>query len=258
VKLRALIVDDERIARQRLRRLLTKEFEVEVVAEAENGPTAIERVSRFFPDVIFLDIQMPGMNGFEVVEFIQPIAQPVIVFVTAYDKHAVHAFETCAVDYLLKPFAPARLSKTLERVRNYLRNSTTGALADPSALTARRYSVRSGQRTTFIAPSEIDWIEADGNYAILHVGSKNHLLRETMSNLEAELPPNEFMRVSRSAILRLNRVEEIQTMEAHHFAILSNGQRIPLTRSVREVEARLRLGRPGHNNLESNRPRPAS
>jgi two-component system LytT family response regulator len=241
MKLRALIVDDERIARQRLRRLLTKEFEVEVVAEAENGAAAVEHVSRYSPDVVFLDIQMPGMNGFEVVDFIQPIAQPVIVFVTAYDKHAVHAFETCAVDYLLKPFAPARLRKTLDRVHHHLRCSPTPALADPSALTASRYSVRSGQRTTFIAPNEIDWIEADGNYAILHVGSKNHLLRETMSNLEAQLPAIEFMRVSRSAILHLDRVAEIQTTSSrHHIAVLKNGQHIPLTRPIREVEARLR------------------
>lgn len=242
MKLRALIVDDERIARQRLRRLLTKEHEVEVVAEGENGAAAVELVCRYSPDVVFLDIQMPGMNGFEVVEFIQPIAQPVIVFVTAYDRHAVHAFETCAVDYLLKPFAPARLRKTIERVRHYLRSSSSATVADPAALTASRYSVRSGQRTAFIAPEEIDWIEADGNYAVLHVGSKNHLLRETMSNLESQLPVTEFMRVSRSAILRLERVEEIQTTGArHHFAILQNGQRIPLTRSIREVEGRLRL-----------------
>jgi two-component system, LytTR family, response regulator len=242
MKVRALIVDDERIARQRLRRLLTKEFDdVEVVAEAENGAAAVERVSRYFPDVVFLDIQMPGMNGFEVVEFIQPVAQPVIVFVTAYDKHAVHAFETCAVDYLLKPFAPARLRKTLERVRNYLRTSTSTALIDPATLTASRYAVRNGQRTTFVAPEQIDWIEADGNYAILHVGPKNHLLRETMSNLESQLPATEFMRVSRSAILHLNRVEQIQTTGTHHhFAILQNGQRISVTRSIREVEARLR------------------
>jgi two-component system LytT family response regulator len=187
---------------------------------------------------------MPGMNGFEVVEFIQPIAQPVIVFVTAYDKHAVHAFETCAVDYLLKPFAPARLRKTLHRVRNYLRNSSSAAMDDPAALTASRYGVRSGQRTTFVAPEQIDWIEADGNYAILHVGPKNHLLRETMSNLESQLPATEFMRVSRSAILHLNRVEEIQTTRSHHhFAVLQNGQRIPVTRSIREVAVRLRLQR---------------
>jgi two-component system LytT family response regulator len=239
MKLRALVVDDERIARQRLRRLLTTEFDdVEVIAEADNGPAAVERVARHSPDVVFLDIQMPGMNGFEVVEFIQPIAQPVIVFVTAFDKHAVHAFETCAVDYLLKPFAPARLRKTLERVRNYLRSSTSTALADPTALTASRYAVRNGQRTTFIAPDKIDWIEADGNYAILHVGAKNHLLRETMSSLESQLPTREFMRVSRSAILQLDRVAEIQsTGTHHHFAILQNGQRIPVTRSIREVEA---------------------
>jgi two-component system LytT family response regulator len=241
MKLRALIVDDERIARQRLRRLLNKEYDVEVVAEAENGPAAVERVSHHQPDVVFLDIQMPGMNGFEVVEFIQPIAQPVIVFVTAYDKHAVHAFETCAVDYLLKPFAPARLKKTLDRVRHSLRSSTPSVTVDPGTIGASRYAVRNGQRTTFVAPEEVDWIEADGNYAILHVGSKNHLLRETMSNLESQLSA-EFMRVSRSAIVHLSRVQETQSTKDHrHFAILQNGQRIAVTRSIREVEARLRL-----------------
>src|SRR5437868_4040017 len=169
MKLRALIVDDERIARQRLRRILAREHAVEVVAEAENGPSSVELVRQYLPNVVFLDIQMPGLNGFQVVELIEPIAHPAIVFVTAFDKHAVHAFETCAVDYLLKPVDPARLTKTIDRVQNHLKNSTPTASAPPQTTSIHRFSVRSGQRTSFVAPEEIDWIEADGNYAILHV-----------------------------------------------------------------------------------------
>jgi len=245
MKLRTIIVDDERIARQRLKRLLAKEGDIEIVAECADGAATIDAVRQDSPDLLFLDIQMPGMDGFDVLDHIASIGQPAIVFVTAFDKHAVHAFETCALDYLLKPVAPPRLTKTLERVRNYLSTAkpATAFPAAPPDATAprRRFSVRSGQRTTFVASEEIDWIEADGNYAVLHVGNQNHFLRETMSTLESELPAKEFLRVSRSAIVHLNRVKEIQTTSGnHHFAVLVDGQRVPVTRGVRQIGARLR------------------
>jgi two-component system LytT family response regulator len=245
MNLRTIIVDDERIARQRLRRLLAREPEVEIIAECADGVSAVEAVKEQAPDLLFLDIQMPGVDGFEVVDAIMPIAQPAIVFITAFDRHAVHAFETCALDYLLKPVEPARLAKTLQRVRAYLMTSppvSPSRASLPNGTTsAQRFGVRSGQRMTFVAPKEIDWIEADGNYAILHVGARNHLLRETMNALEAQLPPNDFVRVSRSAIVRLEKVEGMQVAtDGHHFLVLNDGQRVPVTRKIRDIEARIR------------------
>jgi two-component system, LytTR family, response regulator len=243
VKLRTIIVDDERIARQRLRGLLAKENGLEIVAECADGVATVQAVREHLPDLVFLDIKMPGMDGFDVVEALDDVDQPAIVFVTAFDKHAVHAFETCALDYLLKPVSAARLAKTLARVRDHLeRSGGRSAAARPKIPSDqfRRFSVRSGQRTSFIAPEEIDWIEADGNYAILHVGTQNHLLRETMATLETRLPAREFVRVSRSAILHLNRVKEIQThINGHHSAFLSNGQRVVITRGAREIGKRV-------------------
>jgi two-component system, LytTR family, response regulator len=243
MKLRVVITDDERIARQRLRGLLAKEPHTEIVAECADGPSTIEAVRQSSPDIVFLDIQMPGMNGFDVVDLIAPFGQPAIVFVTGFDKHAVHAFETCALDYLLKPVAPERLGETLRRARNYIATASKRSSLPQlgaNALSALRFSVRSGQRTSFIAPEQIDWIEADGNYAVLHAGNQNHFLRETMSILETKLPARDFMRVNRSAIVHLKQVKEIRAGPGrHHSAILISGQEIAITRSIREIEARL-------------------
>jgi two-component system LytT family response regulator len=243
MKLRTVIVDDEHIARQRLRRLLAREAEIEIIAECGNAAEALAAVEEDSPDLLLLDIQMPGANGFDVVERLDTARRPAVVFVTAFDRHAVHAFETCAIDYLLKPVAPARLAKTLARVRTSLLQIRTQT-ATPREMARRhqrRFFVRSGAHTAFIAPNEIDWIEACGNYAILHVGPRNHFLRETMSALETLLPPHDFLRVSRSAILHLDRVKEVHTANGgHHFALLKNGQRVSFTRSVREVTSRLR------------------
>jgi len=193
------------------------------------------------PDLVLLDIKMPDMNGFDVVHALEPCDRPAIVFVTAFDNHAVHAFETCALDYLLKPVAAARLGKTLMRVRHHVRSAASSASPPLTANANPRFSVRCGYRTTFIAPEQIDWIEACGNYAILHVDGQNHLLRETMARLETMLRSAGFMRVSRSAIVRLSRIKEIQTTPTgHHFAVLDSGIRVCVTKSIREVAARLR------------------
>jgi two-component system LytT family response regulator len=239
--LRVLIVDDERIARQRLRWLLEKDKNVEVAGECRDGGSVASSVKEHRPDLVLLDIKMPDMNGFDVIQALEACDRPAIVFVTAFDKHAVHAFETCALDYLLKPVAAARLAKTLMRVRHHLRSARSTS-SPPLVVSANlRFSVRCGYRTTFIAPEQIDWIEASGNYAILHVNAQNHLLRETMVHLASVLPPAGFMRVSRSAIVRLSRVKEIQTTpRGHHFAVLHSGMRVCVTKSIREVAARLR------------------
>jgi two-component system, LytTR family, response regulator len=243
VKLRVVIVDDERIARQRLRRMLTNEADVEILAECADGATALGTIDQDKPDLVLLDIQMPGMDGFDVLEKLGPRTLPLIVFVTAFDEHAIRAFESCALDYLLKPTSPARLHRTLARVREHLALvNATPPTRETSSSMSRRFSVRSGQRTSFIAPEQIDWIEASGNYAVLHVGNQNHFLRKTMSTLESELPANDFLRVSRSAIVHLNRVKEIQAAAGdRHFAVLIDGQRVPVTRSVRKIGASLRL-----------------
>jgi two-component system LytT family response regulator len=241
VELRTLIVDDEPLARHRLRRMLRQYPGVEVVGECADGMAALRAVEECNPDLLLLDIQMPGLDGFGVVESLVPGSLPIIVFVTAYDQHAIHAFEACALDYLLKPVSPARLAKTITRARKHLSIINTTGPAQPRAIAnaQRKFLVRSGQRTSFISPEEIDWIEADGNYAILHAGGRNHLLRSTMSALENSLPSS-FLRASRFSILNLRRVKEIQSVGGNHFAIMSDDTKAPFTCSVREVQERLR------------------
>lgn len=242
IELRTLIVDDEPLALKRLRRMLGQHSDIEIVGECADGTTALRAVQQHKPDLLLLDIQMPGINGFGVVEGLVPGPLPIVVFVTAFDEHAIHAFEACALDYLLKPVSPARLAKTIARVRKHLTVVRTDLSAQaPVAATPShpKFLVRSGQRTSLISPDEIDWIEADGNYAILHVGGRNHLLRATMSQLESSLPAT-FLRVSRFSILNLRCVKELQSVGGNHFAIMNDDTKAPLTRSIREVQERLR------------------
>lgn len=241
IDVRTLIIDDEPVARQRLRRLTGQQPGIEIVGECANGADALRAVAQLSPDLLLLDIQMPGIDGFGVVEGLAPGPLPIVVFVTAFDEHAIRAFEACALDYLLKPVTAARLAKAIARVRKYL----SVLKAEPSFETStaapepRKFLVRSGQRTSFISPEEIDWIEADGNYAILHVSGRNHLLRATMSALETQLPVD-FLRASRFAILNLRRVKEIQSTDGNHFAIMHDDTKAPLTCGIREVQERLR------------------
>ena len=240
--LRTLIVDDEPLARQRLRRMLSKDAGVEIVGECADGKEALRAIADNDPDLLLLDIQMPGVDGFGVVEHLAPGALPVVVFVTAFDEHAIHAFEACALDYLLKPVSAARLAKTIERARKYISAvRAEAAVADKKTenSTSASFLVRSGQRTSVISADEIDWIEADGNYAILHAAGKNHLLRATMSGLETDLPDN-FLRASRFSIVNLRRVRELQSVGGNHFAVMNDGTKTPLTRSIREVQDRWR------------------
>jgi two-component system, LytTR family, response regulator len=242
IEVRTLIVDDEPLARRRLRRLLSQHPGVEIIGECADGAAALQAVQEFSPDLLLLDIQMPGIDGFGVAEGLPPGPLPVVVFVTAFDEHAIHAFEACALDYLLKPVSAARLAKTITRVRQHLSVLRAEPSVQPAATSApadSRLLVRSGQRTSFISPEEIDWIEAEGNYAILHVGGRNHLLRATMSALEAKLPLT-FLRASRFAILNLRRVKEIQSAGGSHFAIMNDETKAPLTCGIRVIQQRLR------------------
>jgi two-component system, LytTR family, response regulator len=243
--IRAILVDDERLGRSRLRRILEKEDDIVIVAECADGSTAVDAVRTHRPDLLFLDIHMPGMDGFDVLDVLGIADQPsAVVFVTAYDEHAVRAFEACALDYLLKPTSPERVAKALNRVRERIQSSEQAqrpVFPSQSANGLQRFMVRSGGRTSFIEPEAVEWVEAAGNYAILHVGIANHMVREKMSVLEEQLAPKGFMRVSRSAIVNLRKVTELRTSpDGEHAVILGNEVRVPVTRAWREVAERLR------------------
>lgn len=239
--IRVLLIDDERIGRTRLRMLLEREADIEIVGECSDGQSAIQAVQDLRPDLLFLDINMPDMDGFDVVDQLSPELQPTVIFVTAYDEHAVRAFEACALDYILKPVSQERLVKALNRARAQVSTPKEIKVPDKEETPdATRFVVRSGGRVNFVASEEIDWVEAAGNYAIFHVGKKNHMIRETMSALETRLPSDRFMRVSRSAIVNLQRVQELSSSSTGtDVAVLSDGQRIPFTRSVRDIADRL-------------------
>lgn len=256
--MKVVIVDDEALARERLRRLLSGEADVEIVAECADGATAVEAVRQYAPDLLLLDVQMPGLDGFETLRALDPDRLPTVVFVTGFDQHAVRAFEARALDYLLKPTTRVRLAESLSRVRERLADKSApspfpqalldllaerdSARTPPALPRVRRLAVRTGERVVFVPTEEVDWVEAAGNYVILHVGSSTHILRETMSSLEEQLSGSSFLRVSRSAILNLHRVKELQSVApGENVAILLSGQRVSMTRSIREVEERLRL-----------------
>ncbi len=241
--LRVLMVDDERAARVRLRRLLEAESGVEIVAECADGPTAVAQAAALRPDLLLLDVQMPGMDGFGVLDALPSDYAPALVFVTAYDAHAVRAFEACALDYLLKPVAPPRLARALARTRE--RHELIEAASRPAESAGPlRFMVRGSGRVHVVAADDIEWIEAAGNYAVLHTPTGNHILRETMATLEARLPADKFMRVSRCAIVQLAEVRTVRpATDAEGAAVLLHrGSAVPLTRGVREVMDRL-LGR---------------
>jgi two-component system, LytTR family, response regulator len=250
MKIRTLIVDDETAARERLRALIEKEPDVEVIGECENGIEALVALRKRKPDLLLLDIQMPEMDGFDVLRGLGR-ELPVVIFVTAFDRYAVKAFEVHALDYLLKPFKPARLSAALAHAREHL--ATRGkdgvseriralldeAGAKPALIS--RIAVRQGERVRFIPTAEIDWIEASGNYVVLHVGTEKHTLRETLGAIETKLPPTRFLRLSRSAIVNLDRVLEAEPgFNDEHFVMLKSGARLTMTRGLRELQERLR------------------
>jgi two-component system LytT family response regulator len=203
--LRAVLADDEPPARRKLASLLARQPDIRLEGQASTGTEAVELIQRVKPDVAFLDIQMPGMDGFEVAEALGTLEMQV-VFVTAYDKHAAKAFDVEAADYLLKPYSLERLELSLTRLRR--------ACAARNAPQKNRYWTRilvQGPRfATFIAPSEIDWIEADRNYVVLHCGSKEHLVRSTLDAFASRLDPDVFIRISRSAAVRLDCIKKIE------------------------------------------------
>jgi two-component system, LytTR family, response regulator len=248
---RVLIADDEPLARERLRMLLRSEQWVEVVAECHNGPDAVSAIRDLRPDLVFLDVQMPGASGFEVIEAIGPSRMPPVVFVTAYDQYALRAFDVRALDYLLKPFDRERFEEALTRARQQLHQSGDGdlerrlrQLVDDLKETPHRvdrFVIKAGGRVYFVRADEVDWLEAAGNYVKLHVGQEAHLVRETMTSIEARLDPEVFFRIHRCHIVNIERVLELQPWFNGEFVVcLRTGERLTLSRGYREkFQARL-------------------
>ncbi|MBL6750784.1 MAG: response regulator transcription factor [Nevskia sp.] len=247
--IRTLVVDDMPPARRRIVRHLEKAPDFEVVGECGDGASAVEAIRRLAPDLVFLDVQMPEVDGFGVIARLAPAKRPAILFVTAHDEHALRAFEVCALDYLLKPFDAERLEAALARVREQVRLKR-GDGAEPrmdprlDALLARikpevhwlrRIAVKARGRTRVLAVDEIDWIGAEGNYLSLHAGTETHLLRETMNAIEQQLDPERFVRIHRSTIVNLDRVAELAPLfNADHCVRLKNGTELTLSRSYHE------------------------
>jgi two-component system, LytTR family, response regulator len=233
VKLRVLIVDDMPLSRSRVQRYLNDEADVEVVGECGSAEEALTEVDRQHPDVLFLDVQMPGLNGLELVERLPPDKRPAIVFITAFEEFAVQAFAAEAVDYLLKPFDHDRMSQALAKVRTYLSRRASAA---PTAGTyLDRIAVKSVGRIDYVNAASIDWIETAGNYLSLHCGTDTHLVRETMSQIETQLDPHIFLRIHRSTIVRIDAVQSVEPLFNGDRALtLRDGTKLTLSRSYRE------------------------
>ena len=236
--IRAVVADDEPLARAGMRALLEDDPELVVVAECANGHAAVAALREHEPDLVLLDVQMPGLDGFGVVQEIGADRMPVVIFATAFDQYALRAFEARALDYLLKPFTDERFRDVLGRAKEQVRQRRLGALrAQPAA--PARLEVRLGNRVAFVRIDDVDWVEAADYYARLHVGAASHLVRETMQELEARLDARRFVRVHRSAIVNVDRVRELRTIAAgRHEVVLRDGTRLPLSRSRRELVAR--------------------
>jgi two-component system LytT family response regulator len=251
MKIRAIIVDDERLAREGIKTFLAEEPEIEVVGECADGASAVRAVERHRPDLLFLDVQMPRLNGFDVLEAIPPGLMPLVIFTTAHDEHAIRAFEVNALDYLLKPFKQSRFKTALQRARQQLAaRSNTGADPRLASLLAGqrgptggvpRILVKSADHILFLKADEIDHIEAAGNYLVLHAGKAQHIVRDTMAAMETRLGPAGFMRISRSAMVNLNRIGQVQPLMApgEFCVILKSGARLNMTCSLSELQRRM-------------------
>jgi two-component system LytT family response regulator len=248
-----VIVDDEPLARERLASLLSAEADIEIVRQCRDGEEAVNAIDQLSPDLVFLDVQMPVLNGFEVLQAIGPEKMPLVIFVTAYDQHALRAFQVRALDYLLKPFDKERFQEALQRARAHIQRDETGDLGRRLLALVKdlrrdqpktdRLVVKSGGRLFFLRTDEIDWIEAAGNYVRLHVGTTSHLLRETMNSIEARLDPEKFFRIHRSRIVNMERIQEMQPwLNGEYAVVLRNGTRVTLSRGYRE-KLQERLGK---------------
>jgi two-component system LytT family response regulator len=258
-KIRALVVDDEPVARDRVVRLLQQQADIELVGQCSNGLETVTAIERLAPDLVFLDVQMPEMDGFEVVRALEATHVPAVVFITAYDEYAVRAFEVHALDYLLKPFSSMRFRATLAHARDQLHRHRAGELGrklltlapslwdkpdkqaqsetpdKPARAGPERLLVRSAGRVHFVRTSDIEWCEAAGNYVRLHVGQESHLFRETMNSLESKLDARRFVRIHRSTIVNVEQIEQLRSsLGGESIVLLRNGVRLTLSRGYRE------------------------
>ena len=249
--IRTLIVDDEPAAREGIHHLLERDPEIVVVGECSNGPAAVRAIDQTHPHLVFLDVQMPGMDGFAVLRKTPSTQLPAVVFVTAFDKHALRAFEVHAVDYLLKPYDDRRFYRALGRAKQQIKqgrlsdlgerlaalvNEGEGASRDAERRYLKRLPIRLGERVTLIDVNEIDWIGAHGDYLRVYTGSTWHLLRENLQTIETELDPNQFVRIHRSTIVNLDSVHELEPYDRGAFLVkLKDGTRLKLSRSRREA-----------------------
>src|ERR1700742_2338884 len=243
--IRVLIIDDEPLARERLRDMLAADSRIDIIGECVNGEQAIESIQQLSPDLVFLDVEMPGKDGFAVLESLDPERLPVIIFVTAYDQYAVRAFEFQAIDYMLKPFDQERFDKALSRAVANIQNDksenlTARILQTLEEMKTRpvhleRLVIKMNGHVFFVKTDDIDWLEAEGNYVRLHAGKESYLLRDTITALESQLDPRKFVRVHRSAIVNIDRIQELQPwFHGEYRIILREGVQLTLSRSYRE------------------------
>jgi len=261
-KIKTLIVDDEPLAREGIRVLLERDHDIEIIGTCGNGFEAVEMIQEQKPDLLFLDVQMPEIDGFGVLQAVKSEHMPVVIFVTAHDQHALRAFEVHALDYLLKSYTDERFATALQRAKDHIRQkkvneisqrllamldshkSGTGTEGNQQAENEsylKRLVVKSGGRVFFLKAEEIDWIEAADYYVRLHVGAQSHLLRETMNALERKLNPEKFQRIHRSTIISLDRIKELQPfLNGDYVVTLRDGTELKMSRSYRpKIEAAL-------------------
>ncbi|MCX6151701.1 MAG: LytTR family DNA-binding domain-containing protein [Ignavibacteriales bacterium] len=254
-KIKTIIVDDEPLARDNIHILLQKDLEIEIIGECRNGAKAVEALNNLEVDLLMLDIQMPEMNGFEVLSEIDPVKIPIIIFITAYDKFAIQAFKVHAVDYLLKPFSDDEFFKSLKNAKEYFRlknidkfgnklnellenyfdlkvASTVNKISEPSKPRyLNRFSIIASGKTFIIKADEVDWIEAADYYVQLHEGKKKHLLRDSMNNLELKLDPEKFIRIHRSSIVNIDKIRAIESyFGGEYLVILKDDTKLKLSR----------------------------
>jgi len=262
MKMRVVIADDEALARERLQQFLRLEPATEVVAECRNGLEVVLAIRQRTPDLVFLDVKMPELDGFGVLEALKETPLPAVIFVTAHDTYALRAFEACATDYLLKPYTTQRFTQAVDRALRWidsadrteneerlkrlmlevLQSQQSAPQSDGKSLD--RFVAKKQGRTQFVSADEVDWIESDGNYIRLHVGAANHLVRGTIANCEERLDPRRFVRVHRRYIVNMERIREVQPWFGGDYVILlKNGQQVRLSRTYREhFQSRMRGG----------------
>ncbi|MGH8181774.1 MAG: LytR/AlgR family response regulator transcription factor [Steroidobacteraceae bacterium] len=236
--IRVLIVDDVALARERVRLYLRGETDMQIVGEATSGAEAVSDISRLGPDLVFLDVQLPDFDGFEIVRRLSPQVRPVVIYISAHDEKAIEAFEVHALDYLLKPFGPERFQRALNRARGQL--GLAGARRLPGHL--ERLAIKERGRTEIVAVGDIDYVDVAGHYLCVHAGRRIHLLRGTLNELEPQLDPAQFARIHRSTVVRLERIKSLAARRNGDCdVLLSDGTKLPLSRTYLE-SVRSRLG----------------